>query len=182
MDWRNVKQHGIRWWLWLLLLLLSGWPVIATAHGSGTPHLVNVAAGPYRLWVWSSPDPVRLGEMHFSVAVTEPEATTADLTVQIDLIPITQVADTFRVQTINYVRWLETYYEADFLIPATGKWRAMVQVTGPAGHGQASFAFTVLPPPMVNWTLLSWGALAVVALLGGLWVKRGDERSALRPT
>lgn len=176
MDWRNVKQRGKRWWIGLLLLLLGGWPVIATAHGSGTPRLVNVAAGPYRLWVWSSPDPVRLGEIHLSVAVAEPEATTADLTVQIDLVPITQLADMFRVQTIKYVRWLETYYEADFLIPVAGEWRAIVYVTGAAGNEQASFTFTVLPAPTVNWTLIGWGALAFAALLGTLWVRRGGDQ------
>lgn len=182
MDWRKSEQRGKQWWAWLLLLLLSGWPVVTTAHGSGTPHLVNVAAGPYQIWVWSSPDPVRLGEMHFSVAVAEPDAGRVDLTVQIDLKPMTPVAEAFTVQTVKYTRWLETYYETDFVIPATGDWRATVQVTGPSGNGEAAFAFTVLPPPAVNWTLLSWGVLAVVALLGGLWVKRGDQHSAQRPT
>lgn len=51
-------------WDWLLLLLVLSWPTRVATHGSGTPRLVNIIAGPYRLWVWSLPDPIRVGETH----------------------------------------------------------------------------------------------------------------------
>lgn len=168
------KQRIERWrWWWVLLVAI--WPTVVMAHGSGTPRLVNVAAGPYQLWVWSLPEPVRLGEMHLSVAVAPPEAAT-DLTVTIALAPVDPSAQSITLPTSKQERWLETYYEVDWMIPTTGEWRATVHVRGPADSGQASFAFTVLPAPTVNWTLISWGALAFVAVLGMLWVRRDGSQ------
>jgi hypothetical protein len=175
MRWRQRHRWGGKGWLWLLWLVIGSWPVVGMAHGSGTPRLANVAAGPYRLWVWSLPEPVRLGEMHLSVAVATPEATT-DLTVTIDLAPVAPSAPSITLPTSKQERWLETYYEVDWVIPTTGEWSATVQVRGPADSGQASFAFTVLPAPTVNWTLISWGALAFVAVLGMIWVRRGGSQ------
>jgi hypothetical protein len=98
MRWRQRHRWGGKGWLWLLWLVIGSWPVVGMAHGSGTPRLVNVAAGPYRLWVWSLPEPVRLGEMHLSVAVATPEATT-DLTVTIDLAPVDPSAPSITLPT-----------------------------------------------------------------------------------
>src|SRR5690606_23754773 len=44
---------------------------ISSAHGGGTPQLSDVEAGPFRLFVWTSPEPWRAGgEAHVTVAVT----------------------------------------------------------------------------------------------------------------
>lgn len=68
---QDKRKQRIQQWRWWLVLLVASWPTVVMAHGNGAPRLVNVVAGPYRLWVWSLPDPMRMGEAHLSVAVEE---------------------------------------------------------------------------------------------------------------
>ncbi len=70
---RTRRQHPPRILIALLLLLNLGWPLrlyaLPTAHGGGTPRLVNLVVEPYRLWLWTEPEPLRVGEAHFTIAV-----------------------------------------------------------------------------------------------------------------
>lgn len=173
---RTWKRSRLHWWL--LLLLAISWPASATAHGSGTPRLVNVLAGPYRLWVWSLPDPIRVGETHFIVAVEESTApaaqplTPAAIAVQITISARNQAQAPFTLATSKQDRFLQTYYETDFPMPAVGEWQATVQVSGPAGVGSATFAFASLPPQQVNWELVIGGGIMLLALILGARLKR----------
>ncbi len=150
---------------------------MVTAHGSGTPQLVNVAAGPYRLWVWSLPDPVRLGEMHISVAVT-PAAPTAStsppiaLDVQIRLEPIDATSQPVAQKASQQTRLFQEYYEADFMLLSVGQWNASITINGPDGAAMAHFPFTVLPPHQFNWTIVQWLALAFAGVIGAIWIRR----------
>lgn len=155
---------------WLFVLILIGWPASSLAHGSGTPQLVNRAAGPYVLSVWSLPDPLRVGEVHLSVAARAP---TADLVVQLQLTPIAPAGNPLRQTTVIQERLLQRYYEADFVLPSAGEWQARVIVQGAAGEGHTDFTFMVLPPTRVNWDLLSWIVLAFVGLIGASWARHG---------
>ena len=178
MDWKNKRR--MQHWCWLLLLLAISWPASATAHGSGTPRLVNVIAGPYRLWVWSLPDPIRVGETHFSVAVEEatpPPTTATTFTVQLTIRPLDQSHPPLTLTTSQQDRFLQTYYEADFTMPAVGEWQATVQVSGPAGVGTTTFPFTVLPPQRVNWEVVLWGAVMLVAILGSTRLNRRPTKA-----
>ncbi len=163
----------------LLLLLACYWPAVVTAHGSGTPQLVNVAAGPYQLWVWSMPDPVRVGDMHISVSVAQPEPVTP-LAVHIVLTPADAAFQPIRQQAVRQASlfgdYFEDYYESDFRLTAEGQWSASIQIDGPAGAATAQFPFTVLPPHQINWTIVLWGAMAFAGLLGGLWIRRSAPR------
>ncbi len=157
--------------LWLLLLFAFTWPTAVIAHGGGTPQLVNATAGPYHLWVWSMPEPVRLGEMHISMAIAQPAPATA-LDVQLVLAP-TDVASQPIAQMANrQVRLFEEYYEADFMLPTAGQWHADITINGPAGVATAQFPFIVLPPHRINWTLVLWSVLAFAGLIGVIWIRR----------
>lgn len=162
-------------YLWLAGSIIAGWPALVTAHGSGAPRLVAVTAGPYRLWVWSLPDPIRVGETHFSVAVEEPATTTSPATVlavQLDLSAVDQPRAPFTLQANRQDRFLQTYYETDFIMPAVGQWQAIVTITGPAGVGTAAFTFAVLPPQRVNWELVIWSIVMGIAVI---WALRGNR-------
>lgn len=167
MD-RKWKRPLQIWWL--LLLLAVSWPASATAHGSGTPRLVNVLAGPYRLWVWSLPDPIRVGETHFSVAIEEttpPPTTAAPFSVQLTISALDHARPAFTLTTSKQDRFLQTYYETDVMMPAVGEWQAAVTISGPAGVGTAAFPFTVLPPRRVNWGwVIGWAAMLFALILG----------------
>lgn len=160
---------------WLILVLALGWQPVAQAHGSGTPQLVNVAAGPYQVWVWSMPEPVRVGEMHISLAVAQPEPA-APLDVEILLTPDDGASPPIRQSTVRQTRLFEEYYESDFILPTVGSWQANIAINGPAGAATSNFAFDVLPPHQVNWTLILWGGMAFAGLLGFLWIRRSGPR------
>lgn len=175
-------QRWGRSWQWLLLLLAVSWPTLVTAHGSGTPRLVNVLAGPYRLWVWSLPDPIRVGETHISVAIeeatpAEQSNSSTDYTVNIIIHALDQSDQQFALTTSKQDRFLQTYYEVDFAMPTVGEWEARVNLSGAAGAGTAAFPFTVLPPQRVNWELVIWIGIMVVAMLWAI----GQYRSPGKP-
>ncbi|MEZ4864431.1 MAG: hypothetical protein R3C14_24165 [Caldilineaceae bacterium] len=156
------------------------WPHLLSAHSSGTPHLADSAAGPYRIWVWSWPEPLRAGEAHISVAVAQPNRadaanlpTTEDLAVEIRFTPLEQPEKQFSQGTAKQRRLFEEYYESDFLLPLAGPWEANVVITGPEGNGMAHFPFIVLPPHRMNWEIVGWGTLMLAALIGFAWVRRG---------
>ena len=181
MGWKckQIQQA----WYWLFLLLALSWPASVNAHGSGTPRLVNVIAGPYRLWVWSLPDPIRVGETHISVAVeeaapAEQSTSASDFTVQLTLNTLDQSHPPFTLTTSKQDRFLQSYYETDFAMPAVGEWQATVTISGPAGVGMVAFSFTVLPPLRVNWELVIGGAGLFVALLWGIWRQRSPAKAA----
>lgn len=178
-QWKRPLPFG-----WLLLLLAVSWPASATAHGSGTPRLVNGSAGPYRLWVWSLPDPIRVGEAHFSVAVEEttPSPSTATpFTVQLTLSALDHSRPSFTLATSQQDRFLQTYYETDFTMPAVGEWQATVHVNGPAGVGTATFPFSVLPPQRINWAVVLWGTVMLVAIIGSTWLNRHPSKAQHNP-
>lgn len=158
--------------LGLLLLLALSWPYLATAHGSGTLRLANVAAGPYHLSAWSAPEPARVGDFHISVAVDEPKAgnssaasSPSTLAVQVAMTSIAQRSGNLRQQATLQTTFFQSYYESYFTIPATGRWQVTVNVTGSAGAGAAQFTLDVLPAQRINWELVFWCVTALFALI-----------------
>ena len=65
-----MKLRAISVFLGVPLLFII--TLVAHAHGTGTPQLLNAPAGPYLLSVWTDPDPLRTDEAHVVVAVVEP--------------------------------------------------------------------------------------------------------------
>lgn len=147
-------------------------PPNVRAHGGGTPQLIDVRAGPYALWVWTDPDPLRVGQMHVSVAVAEPETQApildAQVTVQIELpgegtTPLTADATgTAAANKLLYVAILEP--------PVEGQWLVTVSVAGPAGSGWTDFEVPVLPPRPVNWGLIGGAGLGLLTIGWTVWM------------
>jgi hypothetical protein len=163
-------------------------PTVALAHGGGTPRLIDVPVGPYRLYVWSSPEPLRVGDMHVTIAVVEAAQTSAkldepvvDANVRVLLKPLNEQNEPFARAATNQTTLLQRYYETDFSIPAAGIWQAVIEVSGPAGAGSASFDVEVLPPRRLNWqiALIITGALLIgIGLYGRR--KQSTGRDSLR--
>jgi len=122
---------------------------------------------------------MRVGDAHFSVAVEQLDPTAAPideaLTVQIILTSTGSPATKLTHQSTRQQRLFQRYYEADLLLPTAGEWAATISIDGTAGHGEAPFTFTASPPQRIDWTVASWGTLAVVAVLGIIWAQRGDH-------
>jgi hypothetical protein len=172
-----------RWLLGVVLLLALA--IITTGravgHGGGAPQIVNEPAGPYLVSAWTDPDPLRVGTIHMTVAVSEPagveaaaatEAGTAVLGAAVRV-----VLESMDNPTIRPVGGLAThenainrlFYEADLDVPETGIWRVNLLIDGPAGAGETGFEVQVLPPSRLNWPILV--AAAAVVLVAAVLVQ-----------
>ena len=182
---------------WLLLVVLCIGTVSVQAHGGGTPRLTNVEAGPYRVFAWTSPEPMRSGEVHITIAVTlldvagnrtsEANVTEAlstavtDATVRVTFAPVGQEGQPqseLDAATIDLMAGpsdlTPIYYETDAELQVAGQWETTLYVDGPLGQGQASFLSTVEPPLGINWTIVLFivGALASLIFIRRIRVMR----------
>lgn len=159
------------------------WPVLA--HGGGTPRLTNAPAGPYRVYAWSDPEPWRVGEVHLSLAVTEPAPDSDDRPGSQIETPVTDAAVTIlltpqdggasiRLVAVRQPFLNDFYFEVDTQLPAAGMWEVTVLVDGPAGSGSSAFQLEAQPPRSLNWGYLAAGAgtLVLIAALAGLSSRR----------
>lgn len=171
--------HGFAWStfarvLWVLFILL--WPAkAARAHGGGVPRLTNAEAGPYWVSVWTQPDPLRVGQAHITVAVSEPVRSTAGrqeagppvlgAEVQVQFRPLDHSGDTLQVLATHEGAANKLFYEADLELPETGHWAATVSVEGAAGSGSAGFEAMVSQPQSTNWLWIGGLGLGTLVVL-----------------
>ncbi len=187
---KNLPGVALTWLLWALVLLFGARSV--QAHGGGTPQLVNAQAGPYWVSVWTDPDPIRMGDFHVTVAVSEapePEASTReagdlvlDATVLVRAEPVSQNGETLVAPATRDNAVNKLFYEADLTLPAKGQWRVDVQVNGAAGAGNAGFDIEASSPSNFN-TLLGlgwplWAGLGLVLVTGGWWVQMSRRQES----
>lgn len=170
--------------LLLVVVIVSGWLILSLsaaplyAHGGGVPRLTDVVAGPYRIFAWTQPEPLRVGEMHLSIAVVKGERSNTsldepvtDAAVTVDLQPVTgdqapvQVLAALQPQLGNY------YYEADATLPTAGDWRFTIKISGALGEADATFVGQVSAARQINWMLVIGGGVlfGALLLLIGLW-------------
>ncbi|MEM7126474.1 MAG: hypothetical protein AAF702_09125 [Chloroflexota bacterium] len=184
----RMKAYG-------LLALVTGILSLFTyasilAHGGGTPRLTDVEAGPYRLFAWTSPEPLRAGEIHMTIAVTLPPTTSSgsdkqganqsdtlteavtDVNVGVVFEPMVaddqspsqlasaKVALMASVSEINPL-----YYEVDTELAFAGQWKATISVDGLLGTAEASFMSGVEPALLVNWSLVFGIVLLLVVII-----------------
>jgi hypothetical protein len=170
----------------LLAIALAGTLVrLVYAHGGGTPRLTNTEVGPYWVSIWTQPEPVRVGTIHFTVAVSEPSGAgttqaepgvpVLDASVNIQLDGLDQPAPTLTGAATHAEAVNKLFYETDLTVPVEGRWRATVSVDGPAGSGQTSFELQVLPASAfgLNWLWIGGLGLVLVLLSGWLYHSRG---------
>lgn len=174
--------------LWLAALLASlalcsALPARILAHGGGAPQLTDEPAGPYRVFVWTSPDPWQSDSTaHFTVAVTQVDATGATLPVTAAQVTLGLTLDDTSTALQLVATPIATgagFYEADGVLPAPGRWQIEVTIDGATGLGIARFSQTAQPGGSTNW--LVWGAsalLVLLALAGWLAVQRRKPGSA----
>lgn len=172
----------------LALLLVTIWlaTVAGTsqAHGGGTPQLSDVPIGPFRLFVWTSPEPWRAGaEAHVTVAITSVDAAgqtipVEDATVAIELAPVDAPDRAIVLAATPVAGAGAGFYEGDTTVSLAGAWNISIQVAAEAGTGDAGFVYQVLPGSQINWLLWIGGALAVLAVVGFLGTRRPRKATA----
>lgn len=183
-----MKQRFYNFWRLALALFIGLFTNLITlpidptvlAHGGGTPRLTAEPIGPYRLYVWSEPEPWRVGQVHLSLAVTMPNpdttsnqvempVTDVDITVTYTAIGDNGVDTSIEPIVVTAVRQEflnDFYYEADPVLTREGEWQITVNVNGPEGSGSTQFMMQTFPERSLNWALIGGaGALLVVILV-----------------
>jgi hypothetical protein len=157
-----------------LLAALVLLPTSTLAHGGGTPQVTDLAAGPYHLFVWTSPEPWRADELaHVTVAVTRIDDSgetypVPDAQITVHLIPDAEPAQVLTLHATPVSAVATGFYETDHLLPNGGLWRVEVDVTGADGAASASFTMSAQAASTNNWPVWAGGALALLAV--GLFV------------
>lgn len=174
-------------WRLLLILFLLVTPLVARAHGGGTPQLVNEPAGPYVISAWTTPDPPTVGELHITVAVAEPGAgreagpPVLGATVEVHLTHDGAEQPVVSKMASNEDAANKLFYETDLAVPEAGPYRVQVDVDGPQGSGQAVFDLRAEAAEEFNWPLVSGLGLAFVVALFAVNAWRGRDRQEPQP-
>ncbi len=166
-----ISQVCLHYGLILAIIGLTSFPRVVQAHSSGPPRLADVAAGPYRIFVWTQPIPLRVGDVHISILVTQANQPVNNAQVQVKFAPIDQPGQTIVLAAHAQDFLSNIYYEADVQLPSTGTWRATINIDGAAGKGSIEFESPVLAKQTLNWPVVGGAAVVLVMLLGliGVW-------------
>jgi len=189
-TWRSATRLWRTSLLVVLTLLLV--PAAGHAHTGGTLRLSDAAAGPYRLYAWTQPEPLRVGQNHISVLVLNPGPTEGvagepviDAQVEVRFETATPLGQVISVAALPTEFLGNTYYEADLELPTTGEWRVTISVQGRLGEGNAQFGSEVLPARTLNWVLIGSAGVGLLLLIGlmGLWSRlQGKAREPVTAT
>lgn len=98
----------------------------------GSPQKINEPAGPYLVSVWTDPDPLRVDEVHVTVAVIDPQtqAPILDSRVTVQLASLEEESVSFSAPATQENSRLKFLYVAVFEPPFAGPWRGTVIVDG----------------------------------------------------
>jgi heme/copper-type cytochrome/quinol oxidase subunit 2 len=176
---RKVFSLTAQNFIFAVVLAVGGWIGVAHAHGGGYPQITNAEAGPYLVTVWTQPQPLRIGEAHFTVAVSEPvaEGLTSSLpvlnaTVELELAPAGTAAAALKLPATHADSINKLYYETDVELTEAGTWNILVTVAGEDGAGSTEFSVDVQPANRNEWIL--WGSVGLVAI-AALWGARSFQ-------
>ncbi len=124
----------------LILLTVILLPAPILAHGGiGVQHLNNIPAGPYRVYVWSDPEPPEVGEYHVTIALTEniegdstglAGGPVLDASVTVELMH-TESGETLSARATHDDALNKLFYVASFEPARQGNWSVKVHIASP---------------------------------------------------
>lgn len=177
---RNPVKHLLtsRCLLVVVLLVLThthNAPV--QAHTEGQMQLAAAPAGPYKITVWTSPDPARVGEVHVAVAVTLADDASPVLDAEVSVLlnplgdgsPISAPATTDKSEN-------KFLYEAIVIVEEGGTYETIISIVGSDGaRGEASFELEIESDSNGNWFLVVSAIIILAALLYFAMKRRASE-------
>lgn len=158
----------------LLLVLL----VVAPLQGNGgTVRISSAPVGPYTVTIYSSPTPLRTGEVDVSVLVQDSAGTVLRPPVMVKARPVALTGeasarpirrDASRAEATN-----KLFQAAKFDVAAAGEWEFRVEI---ADAGSLSFRATVVESTILDRPyLLAALVLVPLLMLGWLMMGRSED-------
>ena len=174
-----LGSHNLKWKPILIistiLFLMFVLARTVGAHADGKMQLSAVPAGPYKMTVWTSPEPATLDELHVALAVVlaEDASPVLDAGVFVQLIPAdggpVQAEPATTDDSAN-----KFLYEAIFKPANPGLYQVDIQVSGNDGAtGNASFNMEIEGDSGLNLLYLIPAGLGLAAFLLLLFALRG---------
>jgi hypothetical protein len=144
----------------------------------GTVRISREAVGPYLVSVFTSPTPLRTGEVDVSVLVQDIERESVlDVPVFVEALPVAAEAEAVRHEATRQQATNKLFKAAKFDIPGEGVWELRVRVGGEEG-GAVSFQAEFTNPTLLDRPyLLAALVLLPLAFLGWLLLGRGEDSS-----
>jgi hypothetical protein len=158
----------------LLLVLLVAPPL---RGNGGTVRISNAALGPYTVTIYSSPTPLRTGEVDVSVMVQDSAGGVLIPAVMVVARPLQlsegATAESIRKRATRAEATNKLFQAAKFDVDEPGDWEFTVEVEG---AGSLSFSSAVVPATLLDRPyLLAMLVLLPLILLGWLMLGRDDE-------
>lgn len=196
----DLRTNGILAAILGCFFLLSYGSVYA--HGGGTPRLTNEVAGPFRLYAWSSPEPLRVGEVHLTLAVVLPPednrpvdetalfndleqiVTGANVNITFRKVASPDSGDNADVTEQISVLALPSdinplYYEMDTVLEEAGAWVVTVDTSADLGSGAVDFQVLVEDSLTVNWAIVAGGIVLLLLIIGfGRTISKSKRRQS----
>ena len=161
---------------WLMIATVSAifmWTAVVGAHTEGPMQLASVPAGPYKITVWSSPDPALVGEVHVALAVTLAEDASPVLDADVQVIfKSTGDGSTISAPATTENSENKFLYEAITDIKESGPYQVIISIDADEGSGEVSFKLEVEPDSGVSWYLIVVAVVIGAGLLYWGWRRR----------
>lgn len=174
--------------LFACLALLLLWTFPLSAHGLGIAQFINTPFGSQLVSIWADPDPLRIGDVHITVALSDPETLAPILGEEVS-IQLTYLEDstvTIVSPALNSNASNKLFYEARFNVADEGAWEGEVLLNGSENPPEnLTFVLNILPPEPV-FTLWWFGRNVLVLLLFywlvSIWRKSQKSKKPLSRT
>ncbi len=158
----------------LLLVLLVAPPL---RGNGGTVRISNAVLGPYTVTIYSSPTPLRTGELDVSVMVQDSAGAVLTPWVMVEARPIElegdATAEPVRKRATRAEATNKLFQAAKFDVEESGDWEFTVEV---GDAGSLSFSSAVVPTTLLDRPyLLATLVLLPLLLLGWLMLGRDHE-------
>lgn len=149
------------------LTLLFLWVLPLSAHGLGIAQFINVSVENQLVSVWADPDPLQVGEVHITVALSDPDTLAPILGEEIS-VQLTYLEDsTIKIisSALNSNASNKLFYEAQFNVANEGEWEGEIFLNDSENLTKnLTFVLNVLPPEPV-FTVWWFGRNALILLL-----------------
>jgi hypothetical protein len=158
----------------VLLVILTATPLLANG---GTVRVSRAAVGPYLVSVYTSPTPLRTGEVDVSILVQDADRETVMFVpVWVRALPLGFDAAPVRHEATRAQATNRLFQAAKFPIREPGEWELRVEVGGEEG-GEVTFQVALTDPTILDRPyLLAAMVLLPLLLLGWLLLGReGDD-------